>query len=76
MAVPDLAWVLSKGEPLVRGHAAWALGRIGNSASLEALERARDLEEDPYVLEEIESALAASEAEPGPSGDQVSSQRA
>ena len=76
LAVPDLAWVLSKGEPLVRGHVAWALARIGNSASLEALERARDLEEDPYVLEEIESALAASEAEPGPSGDQVSSQRA
>ena len=41
--------------PLVRGHAAWALGRVGGRA---ALRRARDRERDPTVREEIEAALA------------------
>jgi epoxyqueuosine reductase len=41
-------------EPLVRGHAAWALGRLGGR---QALEQAREAEADPYVREEIELAL-------------------
>jgi epoxyqueuosine reductase len=41
-------------EPLVRGHAAWALGRLGGRS---ALEQARQAEADPYVREEIELAL-------------------
>ena len=42
---------------LVRGHAAWALGRLGERP---ALERARQREEAPAVREEIEAALAES----------------
>lgn len=45
-------------EPLVRGHAAWALGQIGSDQARKALDQARITEEDPYVLEEINSALA------------------
>lgn len=43
-------------EPLVRGHAAWALGEIGGSARA-ALDAARPRETDPFVREEIEAAL-------------------
>jgi epoxyqueuosine reductase len=39
-AVPALRRALTKGEPLVRGHAAWALGRIGTAQARRALERA------------------------------------
>ncbi len=60
-AVPALARVLRDGEPLVRSHAAWALGRIGVADAVLALERALAQEEDPQVVEEIE--LALSEAE-------------
>jgi epoxyqueuosine reductase len=44
-------------EPLVRGHAAWALGTIGGGQSKKALEIALTKEEDPFVIEEIRSAL-------------------
>ena len=37
----------------VRGHAAWALGRIGDAAATAALERAAEREADPAVIEEI-----------------------
>ena len=40
----------------LRAHAAWALGRIGTSG-VDALEARRELEHDPQVLDEIESAL-------------------
>ncbi len=56
-AVPALAAALADPEPLIRGHAAWALGRIGGRAARRALEAARAREEDPYVREEIEAAL-------------------
>ena len=36
-AVPSLIAALDDPEPLVRGHAAWALGKIGSSEALEAL---------------------------------------
>ena len=36
-AVPVLAAALADQEPLVRGHAAWALGRIGTEGALQAL---------------------------------------
>jgi epoxyqueuosine reductase len=54
-AVLVLVRALEDEEPLVRGHAAWALGRIGSSAAL----RARALvEEDAWVREEVALALA------------------
>ncbi len=44
-------------DPLVRGHAAWALGRIGGTPSREALEDAASRESSEEVLQEILSAL-------------------
>lgn len=57
-AVPVLAAALEDEEPLVRGHAAWALGRIGSPEAREALVGRRATESDGWVTEEIESALA------------------
>jgi epoxyqueuosine reductase len=42
--------------PLVRGHAAWALGRLGGEAARAALERARD-DVDPWVRDEARLAV-------------------
>lgn len=47
-------------EPLVRGHAAWAMARIDAPASAPALLRRLTAEEDPYVRDEIAAALAGS----------------
>jgi epoxyqueuosine reductase len=44
-------------EPLVRGHAAWALGRLCTPAAGPALRRRRAVEADPWVAEEIDLAL-------------------
>lgn len=44
-------------EPLVRGHAAWALGQLGGPAARASLEQAMGCEKDPEVLGEIQSAL-------------------
>ena len=57
--VPALAAALSEGAPLVRSHAAWALGRIGGPAARAVLERAGAQEEDEAVREEIRAALSA-----------------
>ncbi len=56
-AVPALAQALADVEPLVRGHAAWALGRIGGPAARKALEKARQRELDTYVQHEIHLVL-------------------
>lgn len=67
-AVPALVRALAADpHPMVRGHVAWALGRIGSPASLSALEDAARVEEDPNVRDEIAAALAARETfETGP----------
>ena len=44
---------------MVRGHAAWALGRIGSPRALAALRARRDDERDGEALAEIELALLA-----------------
>jgi len=44
-------------HPLVRGHVAWALGRIGSPAAAAALRRQSKLENDAGVCTEIEMAL-------------------
>jgi epoxyqueuosine reductase len=54
-AVPALVRALEDEEPLVRGHAAWALGRIGGAEAEEALRRRERVEEDGWVREEIRS---------------------
>lgn len=56
-AVPGLADALHDGEPLVRGHAAWALGRIASPAARQALLAAEMTELDGYVRAEIARAL-------------------
>jgi epoxyqueuosine reductase len=44
-------------HPLVRGHVAWALGRIGSPRALAALRARLDAETDALVLDEIQAAL-------------------
>ena len=56
-AIPALSHLLADAEPLIRGHAAWALGRIGGAAGIGALRDALGAEEDAWVREEIELAL-------------------
>jgi len=65
-AVGVLAQALDDPEPLIRGHAAWALGRIldrvgmpgnGGYEVAEALLFRLDAEYDPWVEEELEMAL-------------------
>ena len=57
-AVPALARALRYAEPLVRSHAAWALGKIGNEPARAALGQALGIETDPEVVAEIRDALA------------------
>ena len=45
-------------DPLVRSHAAWALGRFEDESAQRSLAHARSVETDPAVLTEIETALA------------------
>ncbi len=56
-AVPALTSGLSDPDPLVRAHAAWALGRIGSASAVAALTEALAAETDEAVIEEIEAAL-------------------
>jgi epoxyqueuosine reductase len=55
--VEPLAEALRDGVPLVRGHAAWALGRIGGDEAWTALETALAAEGDEEVRGEIRRAL-------------------
>ena len=52
-AVPSLIEALHHDEPLVRGHAAWALGRIGGPEAKDALAQAMATEADEDVREEL-----------------------
>lgn len=55
--IPALSGALSDHEPLVRGHAAWALGRIGGPEARLALSAAGGSETDEAVREEIAQAI-------------------
>ncbi|HLW61450.1 MAG TPA: tRNA epoxyqueuosine(34) reductase QueG [bacterium] len=60
-AVPELLRALAdESDPVVRGHAAWALGRIGTAGARDGLQRRLPLEKDAAAREEITLALAAS----------------
>ncbi|MDE2787078.1 MAG: tRNA epoxyqueuosine(34) reductase QueG [Chloroflexota bacterium] len=61
-AVPALARALRSAPPLVRAHAAWALGRIGGPAACSALVDVVAKETDAEVIAEIRQALGAGEA--------------
>ncbi|WP_100330477.1 tRNA epoxyqueuosine(34) reductase QueG [Bacillus xiapuensis] len=57
-AVPALTQVLNEDvRPVIRGTAAWALGKIGGSSAKAALIRAKEKEKDQEVIREIEAAL-------------------
>ena len=65
-AVPALMGALEDPEPLVRGHAAWALGEVlarlgipgdAGFVAAEALLARLEVEDDPWVREELELAL-------------------
>lgn len=56
-AIGALVKALSDSEPLVRGHAAWALGQIGGEKAHAALKNALEKEKEPQVILEIENAL-------------------
>ena len=56
-AVAALETALQDGEPLVRAHAAWALGQVGGAAARQALQAAALKENQPVVQAEICAAL-------------------
>ncbi|MBK8576504.1 MAG: tRNA epoxyqueuosine(34) reductase QueG [Elusimicrobia bacterium] len=56
-------------EPLVRSHAAWALGRSGYSWARIVLESARGTETHLVVRNEIEQAIESSSLPPPPKGE-------
>jgi epoxyqueuosine reductase len=59
--VPALVQAMtSDPHPMVRGAAAWALGRIGSPSAITALRASLDLDGDASVREEITSALQRS----------------
>jgi len=55
--VPALTLLLADPETLVRGHAAWALGRIDDGEARQALEHAYSSESDEWVHTELTAAL-------------------
>ncbi|MCS6914543.1 MAG: tRNA epoxyqueuosine(34) reductase QueG [Myxococcales bacterium] len=65
--VPALVEALGEREPLIRQHAAWALGRIASrhpeakGSALQALRAALATEEDPGVRAELAAALGEQE---------------
>jgi epoxyqueuosine reductase len=62
-AIPALQQALHDAEPLIRGHAAWALGRIGGPRARQALQAALAAEGAPEVRQEIIGALEESVGE-------------
>lgn len=57
-AVPNLIAVLEDdARPVIRGTAAWALGKIGGESAIKALRRASEKEQDDEVLVEITKGL-------------------
>jgi len=56
-AIPALIHALDDSDALVRGHAAWALARIGSSQAMTALQERLAFETDNEVRDEIEDAL-------------------
>ncbi|MGE6261073.1 tRNA epoxyqueuosine(34) reductase QueG [Heyndrickxia sporothermodurans] len=58
-AIPDLVKVLTEDpRPVLRGTAAWALGKIGGTAARESLLKAKSKETDQEVIEEIEKGIS------------------
>jgi epoxyqueuosine reductase len=58
-AVPVLRSALSDADPLVRAHAAWALGRVGSAEARAALSSRASVETEAWVVAELTVALEA-----------------
>ena len=57
-AIPDLIEIMKKDErPVLRGTAAWAIGKIGGPDAEAALRRAGEVENNEEVLREIDKGL-------------------
>ena len=56
-AFPALKKALLDDEPLIRGHAAWALGQIGGKNAQQILETQLTCENDSEVISEIQDAI-------------------
>ena len=63
-ALPALIGALDDDEALVRGHVAWALGRIGGAQAAAALQRRLVTEQDGEVIGEIKEALGEFATDP------------
>jgi len=63
-AVPVLIRALQDEDPIVRGHAAWALGRIGGPQARAVLQARLASEPDLPVRDEIAAALRDAESAP------------
>lgn len=59
--IPVLGRAMENPEELVRGYAAWALGRIGGGKAKAVLESRSKREDSNFVITEIKAALPASE---------------
>ena len=57
-SIPALTYALKSDSPIVRGHSAWALGKIGGQRSELALIGQLSIETDPEVIEELQSAVS------------------
>lgn len=58
-AIDELIEVLTKDvRPVIRGTAAWTLGKIGGEQAYDAIEKAMTKEEDARVIVEMEKGLA------------------
>jgi epoxyqueuosine reductase len=56
-AIPALVSLIDNPLPLVRGHAAWALGQLGGDTATATLHAQRAREHDRYVIDELDAAL-------------------
>ncbi len=57
-AIPDLLSLIKNDpRPVIRGTAAWAIGKIGDIETLEALQNHKTTEQDPEVLKELEKGI-------------------
>lgn len=56
--LPQLVTLLSDAEPLIRGHSAWAIGRIGRADGLAAVQQRLMFESDRDVRDEMRRVLA------------------
>jgi epoxyqueuosine reductase len=64
-AIAALAGFLVGSDPILRAHAAWALGRIGGDEARSHLLRSLPEEADPAVVDEIDRVLQVYAAEHG-----------